>query len=137
MKERYQKAIKLRERGKTFREIGKELSVGEHRAHQIYHNAKILERSEKLLPKWAHRLKPKYANELIAAGYTSKKQVIKGLESGAIGLIPGSSKGVIFGIGRAAIGEISIWAGISTPEQEAINNAIIFLESHGYVVTKA
>ena len=52
MNERYIQAIKLREEGKTFKEIGNILNVGERRAHLIHRNAIRIEKSEALLPEW-------------------------------------------------------------------------------------
>lgn len=137
MNERYQKAINLRDAGKTFSEIGEALEVSGGRARQIYYKALRLERTNKLPEKWTHGLKSKTASALIASGYDSKQKVIKGLKSGAIGLVPGSSNGKIFGIGKNSIAELSVWAGVITSELAAINEAIHLLESHGYKVTKS
>ncbi|VAX06625.1 hypothetical protein MNBD_ALPHA03-1881 [hydrothermal vent metagenome] len=134
MNERYQKSVELRDAGKTFKEIGVELNVSSGRAAQIYNKAMRLKRTEKSPPEWTHGLQTKVASSLLMSGYTSKEEVIEGLESGDIGLVRGTSKGKIFGIGRHAIADISIWAGVSTPEKKAINDAIILLKSHGYSI---
>ncbi len=136
MNERYIQAIKLREEGKTFKEIGNILNVGERRAHLIHRNAIRIEKSEALLPEWTKGLSLKVANALISSGYENKQEVINGIKSKKIGLIPGSSKGLIFGIGKTAIKNISIWAGLSTSKQEAIIEAITLLESEGYTIKK-
>lgn len=136
MNERYKQAIKLRDAGKTFKEIGNEFNISDGRASQIYYKAKRLEKTNKLPNQWTYGLKTKLANTLIASGFQSKKDVIKGLQNGNISFIPGTEKGKIYGIGKHAITELSIWAGVATEQKNEINNAIQFLESHGYVVTR-
>jgi len=136
MNERFYNAIKLRKKGKTFNEIGKELGVSYARASEIYYKAIKLEMAGDLPPKWTYGLKTKVAKSLLVFGFKSKKEVVDALESGAIRLIPGSSRSTIAGIGKHSLMEISLWAGIETPEQKPINDAIMLLKSHGYSVTK-
>ena len=136
MNERFHKALKLRREGKTFKEIGKKLGVSYARANEIYHKAIKLEKKGELPPAWTYGLKTKVANSLIAAGFNSKDEVIKALESGTIRLIPGSSRSTVIGIGKHSLIEISLWAGISAPEQKPISDAILLLKSHGYTISK-
>ena len=95
-----------------------------------------MKKSEALLPEWTSGLNLNIANALISSGYRSKQEVIGGIKSKKIGLVRGSSQGLILGVGRAAIRDISIWSGLSTPQQEAIIEAISLLESEGYIIKK-
>jgi hypothetical protein len=136
MNEKLIHAIKLREEGKTFNEIGNLLNVGERRASQIYHDAIRMKEKEALLPEWTKGLNLNIANALLSSGYRSKQEVISGIKSKKIGLVRGSSQGLILGVGRSAIRDISIWSGLSTPQQEARMEAITLLESEGYIIKR-
>jgi len=134
MNERFQLSILLRNKGKTFRQIGKELGVSYGRASEIYHKAVKLERERKLPPQWTHGLRTKVANALIDFGYKNKAEVINAIKKGEIRLHPNTGKSTIPGIGSQSLEELSIWAGLASPEQTAINDAIMLLKSHGYTV---
>jgi len=136
MNERFCIALKLRKDGKTFRQIGQELGISHGRASEIYHKAKNLEKSGKLPPKWTHGLRTKVAQALIDSGFKSKQEVINGIKSGQIKLIPRSGRSTIAGIGSQSLEEIAIWAGLASPEENAINHAIILLKSHGYSISR-
>lgn len=136
MNERFRMTIQLRKAGKTFRQIGKELGISHGRASEIYHKAISMEKAGKLPPQWTQGLKTKVAQSLTEAGFKSKTEVVSALKSGTIRLIPSSGRSTVAGIGRRSIEEIFVWAGLASPEQDAINSAIILLKSHGYSITK-
>lgn len=130
-------ALKMRESGSTFKEIGDHLGVSKSRASQIYYKAARYERQGKKHNEWTYGLNQKVANALISAGFSSKEEVIEGLKSGKIGINPITGNGVIPGIRHHGISEISLWAGTDSSNLPAIQAAIALLKAHGYVVHKA
>ena len=136
MKERDQQALDLRESGQTFEQIGACLGVSASRAREVYYRALRESKREPELPDWAAGLDRKLYTALHISGYNSKQSVVKGLESGAIGLHTDSGNGKIVGIGRKSIRTLRLWAGLAN-ENEEVEAAIQLLEANGYKVSEA
>lgn len=130
-------ALKMRAAGSTFKEIGDFLGVSKSRASQIYYKAARYECQGKKHNEWTDGLSLKVANALISAGFSSKEEVVEGLQSGKIGVNPMTGNGYVPGVGHHGISEILLWTGADPSNFPAIKKAIALLRAHGYEVYKA
>lgn len=81
-------------------------------------------------------------NALVGAGFTTKKQIKKGLVLGVIAPYKNMGYGVkdqgIPGMGKKTYGEVLLKFGVMNPAvSKEIKDAINFLKTHGYKVSKS
>lgn len=98
MKERYRRALELRNAGASFRAIGEELDVGAQRAREIYIKAL---RWKDTSSEWWHGLPVMAKNCLLRAGCESKEQALRLLDT----------KPRIENLGKKGRAEVYRWLG--------------------------
>lgn len=139
-KDRYFQALSLREKGKTFREIGLALNVCTPRARQLANKGKLMKENPE--PKWLKGLEHIIALR-IKRIYNNKREVIAALKNGDIGIKKGRVCGTIENIGKISISKLYEWLDISEPEiirksasPASIEKAKKLLEYNGYQINK-